>query len=151
MNRDRVSKRRVVVQVALGFFSAIGVVVACDSDGMPIAGDAGATGPSAHDAASDDGGIHRDSQVAYALVAANAAVLEQSATAEAKAKDPLVKDFARLLMRDHGAATERTRAVAKQKELGLADSAISQKFTEDAEELATRFAQRDDASFDKAY
>lgn len=86
--------------------------------------------------------------IAYTAGALDAAAAKQ---ALAKTKNPDVRAFAEVMLRDHEAVNEKALALVKKLNVTPADNATSQALAKQAKETEAKLAALDGAAFDKAY
>ena len=86
--------------------------------------------------------------IAYTAGALDAAAAKQ---ALAKTKNPDVRAFAEVMLRDHEAVNEKALALVKKLNVTPADNATSQALAKQAKETEAKLAALDGAAFDRAY
>lgn len=155
MNRHPFLDYRRGIPIALSFVTAITLAASsCDDDDVLRAhgADAGA-GPSdaSQGPVPDDGGTHRESQVLHVLITANAGEVEQGELARSRASSERVKEFAAMMITDHGAATERLASLAQQKEITPEANPVSDALKTEADTFMKKLEALSDEAFDKAY
>ena len=92
-----------------------------------------------------------DLEIAHAAYTADVIDIDYAKIALAKTKNPAVKAFAELMIRDHSAVNEGAGALLKKLNVQPMDNAFSQALVKGAEAKKAEFATLDGADFDKAY
>lgn len=93
-----------------------------------------------------------DGEIAAISKAANDGEIEHAKLAKTMAKDKKVKDFAAMMVKDHGDANKRQTALAKKEKIEAKESDISKRLTDDASaRTETLKATAKGAEFDRAY
>jgi putative membrane protein len=92
-----------------------------------------------------------DAQIAHIAVTANQIDIDAAKIAAAKTKNPDVKTFAELMIKDHGSANQAAGDLAKKLNLTPADNDTSKALLAGAEQNKADLDKRNDADFDKAY
>jgi len=92
-----------------------------------------------------------DPQIAHVAVTANSIDSATGAAAASKARNAQVRDFARQMVRDHGAVNKQAVALAQRLNVTPADNDVSRAMQQGAEEARTQLASRTGADFDRAY
>ncbi len=93
-----------------------------------------------------------DGEIAAIAKAANDEEIEHAKLAKTRAKDKRVKEFANMMLKDHGDANKRESALAKRGSITAIDSEASRKLTDDATaRTETLKSAAKGAEFDRAY
>jgi putative membrane protein len=92
-----------------------------------------------------------DPQIAHAAVTANSIDSATGALARPKAQNAQVREFAQLMIRDHGAVNKQAAALAQRLNLTPADNDMSRQLQQGAEQARTNLRGRSGAEFDRAY
>ena len=92
-----------------------------------------------------------DDQILYVLHAANLAEMDQARVAEKKAKNPRVKRFASMMLKDHGEADAKGNEVAKKVRASLAPSEVSNRLESDAKQMTASITTDTAKDFDRTY
>jgi putative membrane protein len=97
------------------------------------------------------GGALNDAQIAKIADTVNAGEIEQAQVARRKAKQAKVKSFAQHMITEHTRAKRQASALAKQLDLMLEESAVSQELAGEATRALEALNAADAAQFDKHY
>ena len=92
-----------------------------------------------------------DPQIAHVAVTANAIDSAAGALAATKAQKADVKDFARTMVRDHGAVNKEAVALAKRLNVTPQDNDVSKQLMTDADQARATLQGKSAAEFDRAY
>ena len=92
-----------------------------------------------------------DPQIAHVAVTADAIDSAAGAFAATKTKNAAVKDFARTMVRDHGAVNKQAVALAQKLNVTPQDNDVSRQLQSDAEQAHTNLQGKSGADFDRAY
>lgn len=92
-----------------------------------------------------------DPQIAHVAVTANSIDSAAGAAARTKARNAQVKDFARQMVRDHGAVNKQAVALAQKLNVTPADNDVSRQLQQGAEQSRTDLGGKSGAEFDRAY
>jgi putative membrane protein len=92
-----------------------------------------------------------EAQIAKVSELVNTAEVEQAKLAQARAKDPAVKNFAAMMAKHHGDALREQAKIVKRLRINSDDSATSAKLKSDAQATLATLKKADAASFDTAY
>jgi len=92
-----------------------------------------------------------DPQIAHVAVTANSIDSSAGAFAATKARNASVKDFARTMVRDHGAVNKQAVALAKKLNVTPEDNDVSRQLQRDAEQSQGNLQGKSGAEFDRAY
>jgi putative membrane protein len=92
-----------------------------------------------------------EAQIAKVSELVNTAEVEQAKIAQARAKDPAVKNFAAMMAKHHGEALREQAKIVKRLRINSDDSATSAKLKSDAQATLATLKKADAASFDTAY
>jgi putative membrane protein len=92
-----------------------------------------------------------DEQILHITHTANTGEVEQAKLAKTKAKDAKVKQFAAMMVKDHGDADTKGMALGKKNKLTPAPSTESSTLETDAKQNTSAMAGQKGADFDRAY
>jgi putative membrane protein len=93
-----------------------------------------------------------DGEIAAISKAANDGEIEMAKIAKTRAKDKRVKEFANMMVKDHGDANKRESALVKRASITAIDNESSRKLTDDAKTRTDTLKSTDKgAEFDRAY
>jgi putative membrane protein len=149
---DYILERRVGALIALTLVSAIMLAAACGGgDSVPAtARDADEpTDPPA--IVMLDAGVHSDSEIMQVLLTQNTGEIERAKLAQSKATNDDVKEFAGLMLTEHGAINERLQAIGRDKAIGADNSSVNETAKNDDAKFAERLGTTEGAAFDRAY
>lgn len=113
-------------------------------DGVSRSEDAPASDPT-------DGEELGDAKILEVAHDTNAAEVAQAKVAERRARDPRVRDFAKMMVRMHGDAELRGEKIAAAENIQPAVSATSAKLEADAQRTLTSISEKEGAALDSAY
>ena len=92
-----------------------------------------------------------DAQIAQIVVIANQADIDAAKLAEAQAKDPATKDFAKTMIRDHSAVNQQAKDLVKKLNVKPEPSDISNSLAKANKENLANLKTLQGSAFDKAY
>ncbi len=93
-----------------------------------------------------------DGEIAAITKAVNDGELEHAKIAKSRAKDKRVKEFAKMMTKDHGDANKREDALSKRASITAIDNEASRKISDDAKaRTETLNSAAKGAEFDRAY
>ncbi len=92
-----------------------------------------------------------DGQVLEVTHVANLGEIEQAKLAQSKAKDPVVKDFAAVILKENTASDQRGTALAKKEVLTMASSSTSTGLEGNTKGATSTLASLSGPDFDKNY
>jgi len=92
-----------------------------------------------------------DAQILGIADAANGGEVEQATVAEGKAHAESVKEFARMMVKDHGAAKQKGGEIARQLGIAVAPSPRSMSLNKESDDTLTRLHEAKPEDFDKTY
>jgi putative membrane protein len=98
-----------------------------------------------------DGPHPNDAQIAHIAYTAGQLDLAAGRQALAKSKNPAVRQFAQIMVRDHAAVNDQALALVKKLGVTLEANPTSTALTQQAEEEARKLAALSGAAFDRAY
>jgi putative membrane protein len=90
-------------------------------------------------------------QIVEVVHAANLGEIEQGELAQAKARDPRVKELATTMVKDHTAADARAMALTRKESLDLAPTPLSTSLERDADASTSSLKAKTGVDFDVAY
>ncbi len=123
---------------------------ACGGQGEQADTTAGATA-GATTAATSPSTALGDPQIAHVAVTSNSIDSASGASAATKARNAQVKDFARQMVRDHGAVNKQAVALAQKLNVTPAENDVSRQLQQGAEQSRTDLGSKTGAEFDRAY
>jgi putative membrane protein len=92
-----------------------------------------------------------DAEIAHIAYTAGALDAAAAKLALAKSKDPQVRAFAEVMLRDHEAVNQQALALVKKLKVTPADNPTSQALTKQAKETESKLASLSGRAFDAAY
>lgn len=118
-----------------------------ENSGQPAAAGDNATGPSnSSNASKSSTSNNPDQQFIDEAAKGNRAEVELGKLVESKAKDPSVKQFAKMMQTDHAKALSQLEQIAQSKNLTLPDG-----IPEDAQDLETKLSSETGKDLEKDY
>ncbi|MDF2693143.1 MAG: hypothetical protein K0S65_1526 [Labilithrix sp.] len=151
-DEKHILERRIGVSIALALVSAILLAAACGGgDGKRAAVVDDDDLPRPPEATMADGGVHSDSQILQVLLTLNTGAVERGESAQLKATNDAVKEFAALMIAEHSAANQRLQTLAGEKGIGTDSSDVNEKVKAESAKFAERMAAVSGPAFDRAY
>ena len=139
-----------VVRTTIGMVAALFVLAACAK--QDTAADTTATvAPPIDTAKPAAAAAPNDAQIAHVAVTANAIDSAAGAMAAQKGSAKAVKDFARTMVKDHGAVNKQAVALATKLNVQPEDNDISRQLKSGAEQSLATLQSLTGAAFDSAY
>ena len=152
--RSTTSFRPALSLTAFAIAGAV-AIAACKGRGeyadTSAAANAGATTGATAGAAAGGSSSLGDPQIAHVAVTANSIDSAAGAAAASKARNAQVKDFARQMVRDHGAVNKQAVALAQKLNVTPQDNDVSKQLQQGAEQSRTELGGKSGADYDKAY
>jgi putative membrane protein len=142
--------RRLSAAFAAGAVVAL-VVTACGKKEANVADSTAAMDTTPPAAATPASPTLSDAQIAHIAVTANSVDSASGAIAKAKAKNAGVKEFAQMMVTDHGAINKKASELARKLSLTPEDNDTSRQLQRDADQARTSWNDKTGADFDRAY
>lgn len=101
--------------------------------------------------ATDDGGAHTEAEVARILVAVNQGEIDAGNAVQSRATSAAVKDFAAMMISEHGAALQRANLVFQQLAITPVESALSRQLQTESATLVTQLGSLTGPDLDRRY
>ncbi len=92
-----------------------------------------------------------DPEIASVAVTANQIDINYAKIAQGKSKDPEIKSFAEMMIKDHQSVIDKAVALVKKLNVTPKDNALSKKLNSDAEATKKMLSAKSGVEFNKAY